>query len=324
VKPYLQLWKFREATFWCANRLYGLTFEPRDDAPVYHPDVKVWTVRTADGATLGLYYFDPFARPGKNSGAWMNEIRSEEQFDGKVMPLVSNVCNFAKPAPGDPALLSLDDAVTTFHEFGHALHGLLSATSYPLVAGTNVPRDFVEFPSQFNEHWGKHPEILERFAVHYKTGAPMPKALIDRLSKAANFNQGFAMVELIASAYVDMDMHLAGARTIDPAQFEKDSLARLGMPAEIVLRHRPTQFGHIFSSDNYSAGYYSYLWSQVLDNDAFAAFEEAGDIFDPATAKRMKDEVLTRGNSRDPAASYRAFRGRDPRIDALLRNRGFV
>jgi peptidyl-dipeptidase Dcp len=324
VKPYLQLAKFREATFWCAQKLYGISFEPRSDIAVYHPDVTVWTVKDSAGATIGLFYFDPFARPGKNSGAWMNEIRSEEQFDGKVLPLVINVCNFSKPAAAEPALLSIDDAVTTFHEFGHALHGLLSRTTYPFVSGTNVPRDFVEFPSQINEHWAMRPEILERFALHYKTGAPMPPALIERLNKAKTFNQGFETVEYLASAWVDMDMHLAGARPIDPAAFEKESLAKLGMPAEIVMRHRPTQFGHIFGGDGYSAGYYSYLWSQVLDADGFAAFEEAGDIFAPAVAARLRDEVLVRGNSRDPAESYRAFRGRDPTIDALLRDRGFA
>jgi peptidyl-dipeptidase Dcp len=324
VKPYLQLAKIREATFWCAGKLYGLSFEPRTDVPVYHPDVKVWAVKDAAGEAVGLFYFDAFARAGKNSGAWMNEIRSEEQFEGKVLPLVVNVCNFVKPAAGQPALLSLDDLTTTFHEFGHALHGLLCRTRYPLVAGTNVSRDFVEFPSQINEHWAMRPEVLERFAAHYQTGEAMPKPLIDRIIAAKTFNQGFQTVEFLASAWVDMDIHLAGAGAIDPDAFEKQSLAKLGMPDEIVMRHRPTQFGHIFSGDGYSAGYYAYLWSQVLDNDGFAAFEEAGDVFDPAVAKRMKDEVLSRGNSRDPAISYRAFRGRDPKIDALLHNRGFA
>jgi len=324
VKPYLQLAKFREATFWCANRLYGISFVERHDIPVYHPDMRTWEVKDASGTTIGLFYFDPFARKGKNSGAWMSEIRSEEQFNGKVLPLVINCTNFSKPAPGEPALLSLDDATTTFHEFGHALHGLLTQTRYPIVAGTNVPRDFVEFPSQINEHWATTPAVLERFAVHYKTGEPMPKALIDRIVKAKKFNQGFETVEFLASAWVDMDIHLAGDRKIDADAFEKESLAKLGLPSQIVMRHRPTQFGHIFSGDGYSAGYYAYLWAQVLDNDGFAAFEETGDVFSPVVAKRFHDEVLTRGNSRDPAISYRAFRGRDPKIDALLRNRGFA
>jgi peptidyl-dipeptidase Dcp len=324
VKPYLQLAKFREATFWCANRLYGVSFVERHDIPVYHPDMRVWEVKDAAGASIGVFYFDPFARKGKNSGAWMSEIRSEEQFNGKVLPLVINCTNFSKPAPGEPALLSIDDATTTFHEFGHALHGLLTQTRYPIVAGTNVPRDFVEFPSQLNEHWATTPEMLRRFAVHYRTGEPMPAALIERIVKAKKFNQGFETVEMLASAWVDMDIHLAGDRRIDPAAFEKESLAKLGMPDEIVMRHRPTQFGHIFSSDGYSAGYYAYLWAQVLDNDGFAAFEETGDVFSPEVARRFHDEVLIRGNSRDPAESYRAFRGRDPKIDALLRNRGFA
>jgi peptidyl-dipeptidase Dcp len=324
VKPYLQLAKFREATFWCANRLYGVSFVERHDIPVYHPDMRVWEVKDAAGASIGVFYFDPFARKGKNSGAWMSEIRSEEQFRGKVLPLVINCTNFSKPAPGEPALLSIDDATTTFHEFGHALHGLLTQTRYPIVAGTNVPRDFVEFPSQLNEHWATTPEVLRRFAVHYQTGEPMPAALIERIVKAKKFNQGFETVEMLASAWVDMDIHLAGDRRIDPAAFEKESLAKLGMPDEIVMRHRPTQFGHIFSGDGYSAGYYAYLWAQVLDNDGFAAFEETGDVFSPEVARRFHDEVLIRGNSRDPAISYRAFRGRDPKIDALLRNRGFA
>jgi peptidyl-dipeptidase Dcp len=324
VKPYLQLAKFREATFWCANKLYGISFTERHDIPVYQADMRTWEVKDASGTTIGLFYFDPFARKGKNSGAWMSEIRSEEQFNGKVLPLVVNCTNFSKPVPGEPALLSLDDAITTFHEFGHALHGLLTQTRYPAVAGTNVPRDFVEFPSQINEHWATTPAVLQRFAVHYKTGEPMPSALIERIVKAKKFNQGFETVEFLASAWVDMDIHLAGDRKIDADAFEKESLAKLGMPDQIVMRHRPTQFGHIFAGDGYSAGYYAYLWAQVLDNDGFAAFEESGDVFSPEVAKRFKDEVLTRGNSRDPAVSYRAFRGRDPKIDALLRNRGFA
>jgi peptidyl-dipeptidase Dcp len=324
VKPYLQLDKFREAAFWTASQLFGIGFVERRDIPVYHPDMRTWEVQDASGETIGLFYADPYARKGKNSGAWMGEIRTEEQFNGQVLPLVINCTNFSKPAPGEPALLSLDDAITTFHEFGHALHGLLTRTRYPIVAGTNVPRDFVEFPSQINEHWATAPAVLQRFAVHYQTGEPMPQALIDRIIEAKKFNQGFQTVEFLASAWVDMDIHLAGDRAIDVDAFEKESLAKLGMPSEIVMRHRPTQFGHIFSGDGYSAGYYAYLWAQVLDHDGFAAFEEAGDLFDPTVAQRYRDEVLARGNSRDPAESYRAFRGRDPRIDALLRNRGFA
>lgn len=324
VKPYFQLSKIREATFWCAQQLHGLTFEPRSDVAVYHPDVRVWTVKDAGGAVLGLFYFDPYARAGKNSGAWMNELRTAEHFDGVQLPLVFNCCNFVKPAAGQEALLSVDDVETTFHEFGHAMHGLLSRAAYPLVAGTNVARDFVEFPSQLNEHWALRPEVLDRFAVHHKTGQAMPKSLVERIGKARVFNSGFEAVEIISSAWVDMELHLAGDKPIDIAAFEKQSLDRLGMPAEIVLRHRPPHFGHIFASDGYSAGYYSYVWSQVLDADGFAAFTEAGNVFDPATARRLREEVLTRGNSRDPAVSWRAFRGRDPDPRAWLKIRGFA
>jgi peptidyl-dipeptidase Dcp len=286
--------------------------------------MRAWEVRGRDGAMIGLFYADPYARKGKSSGAWMSEIRTQEQFDGAVTPLVINCCNFAKPAVGDPALLSLDDVITLFHEFGHALHGLLTRTQYPMVAGANVPRDFVELPSQINEHWALTPAVLERFAVHCRTGEPMPAALIERIIEARKFNQAFQTVEFLASAWFDMDVHLAGDRPIDVDAFETESLGRLGLPEAIVMRHRPTHFAHIFSGDGYSAGYYASLWAQVLDNDAFAAFEETGDVFDPEVARRYHDEVLTRGNGRDPAVSYRAFRGRDPKIDALLRNRGFA
>jgi peptidyl-dipeptidase Dcp len=322
LKPYFQLAQLRAATFWCAERLYGLTFEPRDDVSVYHPDVSVYTVRDRDGTAIGLFYFDPFARSGKQSGAWMNEFRAAEHFDRRELPLVINVCNYSRPPAGEPALLSIDDVVTLFHEFGHALHGLLSRTAYPFVAGTSVSRDFVEFPSQLHEHWALHPEVLRRFARHYRTDEPMPPELIERVLRARKFNQGFAMVEFLAAAWVDMDLHLQDGIDIDVAQFERESLQRLGMPHEIVMRHRPPHFAHVFSSDGYSAGYYAYLWAQVLDHDGFAAFEEAGNVFDPTIAARLRAEVLERGNSRDPAESYRAFRGQDPRIDALLRNRG--
>jgi peptidyl-dipeptidase Dcp len=291
---------------------------------VYHSDVSVYTVRDRDGSEIGLFYFDPYARSGKQSGAWMNEFRAAEHFDRRELPLVINVCNYSRPPPGEPALLSIDDVITLFHEFGHALHGLLSRTAYPHVAGTSVSRDFVEFPSQLHEHWALHPQVLARFARHYRTGEPMPAVLIDRVLRARKFNQGFATVEFLASAWVDMDLHLQSGEDIDVAAFERLSLERLGMPAEIVMRHRPPHFAHIFSSDGYSAAYYAYLWAQVLDHDGFAAFEEAGDVFDAQIAQRLRVEVLERGNSRDPAESYRAFRGRDPRIDALLRNRGFA
>jgi peptidyl-dipeptidase Dcp len=324
LKPFLQLAQMREATFWCANRLYGLTFELRRDVSVYHPDVSVYTVRDRDGQAIGLFYFDPYARTGKQSGAWMNEFRASEHFERRELPLVINVCNYSRPPAGAPALLSLDDTITLFHEFGHALHGLLSRTAYPYVAGTSVTRDFVEFPSQIHEHWALHPLVLQRFARHCHTNEPMPQDLIERVLRARKFNQGFATVEFLAAAWVDMDLHLQPGHDIDVARFEQESLARLGMPAEILMRHRPPHFAHIFSSDGYSAAYYAYLWAQVLDHDGFAAFEEAGDVFDTAIAARLRAEVLERGNSRDPAESYRAFRGREPRIEALLRNRGFA
>ena len=324
INPYLQLANIQAAAFWVAEQLYGLQFEPRNDVPVYHEDVSVYTVKDRDGSTLGLFYVDPYARTGKNSGAWMNEFRAAESFQTRELPLVVNVCNFTRPPAGQPALLGLDEVITVFHEFGHALHGLLSRTAYPLLAGTNVSRDFVEFPSQISEHWATRPEVLSRFALHHQTGEAMPAALIERILRARQFNQGFATLEFLASAWVDMDLHLSREQDIDITAFEQQSLARLGMPEEIVMRHRPTQFAHIFGSDGYSASYYAYLWSQVLDHDGFAAFEEAGDLFDPALAQRLRTEVLERGNSRDPGESYRAFRGRDPSIEALLRNRGFT
>jgi peptidyl-dipeptidase Dcp len=324
VKPYLSLPNMQAAAFWVAGKLFGLTFQPCTSVPVYHPDVTVFTVKHPDGTRIGLFYFDPFARPGKSSGAWMNEFRTAEHFDGRAEPIVVNVCNFSKPAAGATALLGLDDVITLFHEFGHALHGLLSRTSYPLVAGTSVSRDFVEFPSQLYEHWATRPEVLERFARHAGTDEPMPQALMERVLRARRFNQGFATLEFLASAWVDMDLHLSRDGAIDIRSFEPASLARLGMPPEIVMRHRPTQFAHIFGSDGYSASYYAYLWSQVLDHDGFEAFKEAGDVFHADVAVRLRTEVLERGNSREPAESYQAFRGRQPRIDALLRNRGFA
>jgi peptidyl-dipeptidase Dcp len=324
IKPYLGLEQMQAAAFWVAGELFGLTLKPLSGVPVYHPDVSVFSVHDHDGTRIGLFYFDPFARPGKSSGAWMNELRTAEHFDTRAEPVVVNVCNFSRPPAGQSALLGLDDVITLFHEFGHALHGLLSKTAYPLVAGTNVSRDFVEFPSQIYEHWATRPEVLGRFARHVDSGEVMPHALMERVLRARRFNQGFATVEFLASAWVDMDLHLSVEPQIDISAFEQASLARLGMPAQIVMRHRPTQFAHIFGGDGYSASYYAYLWSQVLDHDGFAAFEETRNVFDPAIAARLRSEVLERGNSRDPAQSYRAFRGREPRIDALLRNRGFA
>jgi peptidyl-dipeptidase Dcp len=324
VKPYLQLDKLREALFWVAGQLYGFQFIEVHGVPTATPDIRVWEVKDKDGRHVGLWYLDPYARAGKGSGAWMSEYRMQERVDRKVAPIVSNNTNFVKGKSGEPILVSWDDAVTLFHEFGHALHGLNSNVTYPSLSGTNVPRDFVEFPSQLNEHWLLTPEVLSRFALHYQTGKPLPQELIDKIQKAKTFNQGFMTVEYLAGAIVDMKLHLAGSEPIDPDAFEKKTLAEIGMPAEIVMRHRTPQFSHVFSGDGYSAGYYSYLWSAVLDEDAYQAFEEAGGPYDKAVAKRYHDDIVSVGNTVDPAESYRKFRGRDPQVEALLRARGFT
>ena len=326
ITPYLQLENLRAGMFFVAGKLFGLRFEPvaAGSVPVFHPDVRVWEVRREDGSMVGLWYFDPFARAGKRSGAWMSDYRSQERFDGAVLPLVSNNCNFVKPPPGEPALLSWDDATTLFHEFGHALHALCSDVDYPSLAGTRVARDYVEFPSQILEHWLSTPEILDRFAVHCETGQPIPPELVAKIRRAETFNEGFRTVEFLASAIVDMRLHLAGETPIDPATFESRTLDALGMPAEIVMRHRTPHFNHIFADDGYSAGYYSYLWADTLTADAWEAFTEAGGPWDAAVAERLRRHVFSVGNTIDPADGYRAFRGRDPRIDGLMRKRGFA
>jgi peptidyl-dipeptidase Dcp len=323
LKPYLQLEKLREGMFWVAGELFGLRFSPVSGVPVYHPDVRVFEVKNDAGRHVGLWYFDPYARPGKRSGAWMNAYRTQERFEREIATIVSNNSNFVKGQPGEPVLVSWDDAKTLFHEFGHAVHGLLSNVSYPSLAGTQVSRDYVEFPSQLLEHWLSTPEVLNRFALHHQTGQPMPRALAQKVERAATFNQGFATVEYLASALIDMKLHLAGDKPIDPDAFERETLAALGMPSEIVMRHRTPQFAHAFGSDGYSAGYYSYLWSDTLTADAYEAFTEAGGPYDKAVAKRLRDHVLSTGNTVDPAEAYRAFRGRDPQIGALMRKRGF-
>lgn len=323
IKPYLQLEKLREGMFWAAGQLYGFVFTPVHDLPVAHPDIRVFEVTRA-GRRAGLWYFDPYARPGKRSGAWMNAYRAQERFKGEVTTIVSNNANFVKTEDGGPILVSWDDASTMFHEFGHALHGLNSDVTYPTLSGTRVVRDFVEFPSQLNEHWLPTKEVLSRFALHYRTGAPMPDALVAKIKKAKTFNQGFATVEYLASAIVDMKAHLAGDRKIDPRAFETETLAAIGMPAEIVMRHRMPQFGHIFSGDGYSAGYYDYIWADTLTADAAEAFEESpGGFYDKATAKRLHDCIMSVGNTIEAAEGFRRFRGRDVTIDALMRNRGF-
>jgi peptidyl-dipeptidase Dcp len=324
IKPYLQLDKMREAMFWVAGELFGFSFAPVKDVPVYHPDVSVYEVKDkATGKHVGLWYFDPYARDGKRSGAWMNAYRRQDKLDGETPTIVSNNANFVKTKPGQPVLISWDDAITMFHEFGHALHGLSSNVTYPSLSGTNVPRDYVEFPSQLLEHWLSTPEVLNKYAVHYQTGKPIPQELVDKIGRTATFNQGFATVEYLSSAIVDMKLHLADTADIDPDKFERQTLESIGMPREIVMRHRLPQFSHLFSSDSYSAGYYSYLWADVLTADVFEAFTEAGGPYDKKVAKRLHDQIFSVGNTIDPADAYRNFRGRDPNVDALMRKRGF-
>ncbi|MGU3540654.1 M3 family metallopeptidase [Methylobacterium sp. A54F] len=326
VKAYLPLEGMIQASFDTANRLFGLTFEELPDVPRYHPDVRVWRVANADGSEVGLFLGDYFARASKRSGAWMSAFRSQERLRGAITPIIVNVMNFARAPDGEAALLSFDDARTLFHEFGHALHGLLSDVTYPLLSGTAVSGDFVELPSQLYEHWLEQPEVLRAHARHHKTGAPMPEALLAKLLAARTFNQGFATVEYTASAIVDMTLHLsaAGEDGLDVPAFEADALRRIAMPAEISMRHRSPHFAHIFSGDSYAAGYYSYLWSEVLDADAFDAFREAGDIFHPETAARLRRYVYGAGNLRDPREAYTRFRGRLPSIDPLLKKRGLA
>jgi peptidyl-dipeptidase Dcp len=320
LKPYLQLDSMIEAAFDCASRLFGLSFTELPDAPRPHKDARVWDV-TRNGEQIAVFIGDYFARGPKRSGAWMSAYRSQQNLDGRIRPIISNVMNFAKGSP--VTLLTFDDARTLFHEFGHALHGMLSDVTYPSISGTSVARDFVELPSQLYEHWLGEKDVLSRFARHYQTGAPMPDALIERLKAARNFGQGFASVEYTASALVDLEMHLVtDAEGFDPAAFEKQVLDGIGMPAEIVMRHRTPHFSHVFSGDGYSSGYYSYMWSEVMDADAFAAFRETGDIFDAGTAARLAESVYAAGGRQDPEDAYKAFRGRLPEVDALLKQRG--
>jgi len=325
IKPYMQLDLLREGMFWAANQLFGFDFAPIDNVPVFHEDVTVWKV-LLKGKHIGLWYFDPFARDGKRSGAWMNAYRSQSKMFGTdVTTIVSNNSNFIKSAPGEPVLISWDDANTLFHEFGHALHGLSSDVTYASLSGTSVARDFVEYPSQLNERWLSTPEVLSRFARHHKTNEPMPLALLEKIKKAATFNQGFSTVEYLASAIIDMKLHLAAAKgPIDPARFEKEELDKLGMPREIVMRHRTPHFGHVFSGDGYSAGYYSYLWSDTLTADSYEAFLEGEGPYDKVVAKRYFDTILSVGNTVDQAEAYRNFRGRNVDTKALMRDRGFI
>jgi peptidyl-dipeptidase Dcp len=322
VKPYMQLDRVIEAAFDCAGRLFGLKFKPVD-VPVWHPDVRAFEVTGADGAHVGIFFGDYFARPSKRSGGWMGTLRDQERMHGgDVRPLVLNVMNFNK---GDPTLLSFDDARTLFHEMGHALHGLLSNVTYPSVSCTGVLTDWVELPSQLYEHWFEQPQVLKKFARHYRTGEPIPDALVKKLIAARNFDRGRDTLEYIASSLVDLDLHLlTSADGLDIAAFEREALKRIGMPEEIGMRHRPPHFQHIFSGGYYASAYYSYMWSETLDADAFAAFEETGDVFDAEVARRLYANVLSTGGSRDPAELYVAFRGRLPNADALLKQRGFA
>jgi len=324
VKPYLQLDGVIAAAFDCANKLFGVSFKERKDLPVYHPEVRSFEVTGADGRHVGLFISDYFARASKRSGAWCSRFRAQHKLDAQeVRPIVVNVMNFAKGAPGAPALLSIDDARTLFHEFGHALHALLSDVTYLSVSGTRVERDFVELPSQLYEHWIQHPQVLRKFARHYKTGKPLPEALLNKIKAARNFNQGFATVEYVAAAIVDLDLHaLADNGGLDADAFEQETLGRIGAPAEIGMRHRIPHFQHIIGV--YASAYYSYMWSEVMDADAFKAFEEAGNIFDPAIARRLHDHIYSAGGKRDPADAYKAFRGRLPTPEALLQKRGLA
>jgi peptidyl-dipeptidase Dcp len=325
TKPYLQLDRIIEAAFDTATRLFGLRFKELKDVPVWHPDVRVWDVTDAAGRHVALFFGDYFARPSKHSGAWMTSLREQERLRGNIRPLIVNVMNFAKGADGEAALLSFDDARTLFHEFGHGLHGILSDVTYPLIAGTSVDTDFVELPSQLYEHWFEQPDVLRRFALHYKTGEPMPEEMLTKLLKARTFNQGAATLEYVSSALVDLELHSAdGAERLDVAAFERQTLDRLGMPEEIVMRHRTPHFQHIFAGSGYASAYYSYMWSEVLDSDAFRAFEEKGDIFDPQTAARLRDNIYAAGGRRSSDEAYIAFRGKLPSVDALLARRGLM
>ncbi|MGY6661146.1 MAG: M3 family metallopeptidase [Glycocaulis sp.] len=323
VAQYLELDRMIDAMFYTSERLFGVTFHERHDIPVYHPDVRVWEVHNAGGETIALFYGDFFARPGKRSGAWMSSFRAQNGITGDI-PLILNNCNYNKPDEGEPALISFIDASTLFHELGHGLHGILSNTEYPSLAGTSVDRDFVEFPAQILEHWLAQPEILETYATHYETGEPMPVELLERVLEAQTFNAGFENVEFLNSGFVDMAFHLEeNPSEIDVEAFEAEVLESRQNLRQIPMRHRSAHFLHSFSGEGYAAGYYSYLWAGVLDNDGFAAFEEAGDIFDPETSQRLY-EVFSGGNTRPAMEMYTGFRGREPSVEPLLRNRGLL
>ncbi len=324
LKPYFQLDNIVAACFDVANRLFGLTFEEKKGIAAWHPDVRVFEVKNADGTHRAVFLADYFNRPSKRSGAWMSSLRGGWSLGEGSTPIIYNVMNFAKAPKGEAALLSIDEAHTLFHEFGHALHGMLSDVTWPSVSGTGVSRDFVELPSQLYEHWLTVPEVLEKHARHAETGEPMPPELMERMDASKTFGAGFATVEFAASALIDMAYHAAEEAPEDPLAFELEMLARLKMPDAIAMRHRTPHFAHVFSGDGYSAGYYSYMWSEVLDADAFAAFEETGDPFDGAMAERLRKHIYSAGGSRDPEELYTAFRGKMPSPDAMMRNRGLA
>ncbi|MBS9715958.1 M3 family metallopeptidase [Pseudohalocynthiibacter aestuariivivens] len=321
LKPYLQLDKMIEAAFDCSTRLFGLKFKPLDVA-LYHSDARAWDV-TRSGKHIAVFIGDYFARGSKRSGAWCSAMRSQKKLGGEKQPIVINVCNFAKPSAGRPALLSYDDARTLFHEFGHALHQMLSDVTYESISGTSVARDFVELPSQLYEHWLEVPEVLAKYAVHAETGEPMPKALLDSLLEAQTYDMGFSTVEYVASALVDLAFH-EGAAPSDPIAKQSEILEEIGMPHAIEMRHRTPQFAHVFSGDGYSSAYYSYMWSEVMDADAFEAFEEADGAFDPEMAEKLEKHILSAGGSEEPDTLYTAFRGRMPGVEALLKGRGLI
>jgi peptidyl-dipeptidase Dcp len=325
VKPYFPLERVVAAAFDCAQRLFGLSFVPRPDIGAYHPDVKVYEVHGRDQQLVGIFLHDNYARPTKRGGAWMSAYRLQSRISGDVLPIIVNNNNFAKGATGEPTLLSLDDALTLFHEFGHGLHGLLSQVTFEGLSGTQVLRDFVELPSQIFENWLLEPQVLKRHARHVATGEPMPDDLVARLEQARRFNQGFETVEYTACALVDMALHAqAAADGVDISAFERQELARIGMPREIVMRHRLPHFLHLFASSGYAAGYYVYLWAEVLDADGYDAFIEAGNPFDPAVAERLRRYVYSAGNTIEPGAAFRAFRGRDPAVTPMLVKRGLT
>ena len=321
LNAFFQLDNLLAAAFACAHRLFGLQFE-EVDVPKYNPDVRAWKV-TRDGQDLALFLGDYFARSSKRSGAWCSAMRSQQKLAGNIRPIVVNVCNFAKPAQGEPSLLSFDDARTLFHELGHALHQMLSDVSYESISGTSVARDFVELPSQLFEHWLEVPEVLSEFARHYETDAPLPEEMMQRLLAASTFDMGFQTVEYVASALVDLAFH-DGPAPADPMQKQAEVLEGIGMPRAIGMRHATPHFAHVFSGDGYSSGYYSYMWSEVMDADVFAAFEEVGDPFDPTLARKLEEDILSKGGSEDASALYTRFRGRMPGVEALLRGRGLM